>query len=378
MIKREGASSLMLGEVMRKKGYKNNFSAIKIIAACMVVIAHSFPLSGATGDPLTLVTKGRLDLGGLAVQLFFSISGFLITSSVFRMFQKKHYKNFKEYVIYFFKRRCLRLFPSLVIVNFFVYFLIVPIFLQMDDRIGYFLRMDPYVYFMRTSFLSIVYRVPHLWVNNPLATEINGSLWTCPVEFMCYIAIFFGIIFGFLGKVCHHPNNLGDSFTEVQIRNSRHFLENFGMLCMFFIFLFQPFLHSCILELCLLYYFSSLYYVYREKIILSWKLFIIIFVICVVFYYFNFGVYTIIFLPYLVFYLAYAMPQFLFLNRLGNYSYECYLVAFPIQQGWIFFEGAGHPWRITFLTLPLMFFVAVGINQIKDRLLFCEFKGEAS
>jgi peptidoglycan/LPS O-acetylase OafA/YrhL len=426
----------MLGEMMRKKGYKNNFSTIKIIAACMVVIAHSYPLSGVTGEPLAVVTKGRLGLGDLAVQLFFSISGFLITCSVFRMFQKKSYKSLKKCVIGFFKRRFLRLFPSLLIVNFIVFFIVVPIF-STGNRLGYFLRADPYVNFMKTSFLFIVYRVPHLWVNNPLATEVNGSLWTLPIEFICYIALFLGIIFGFIGKICYHNHYLEDSYKGVRSRNSRsflrpvkdltngkifgteryillklcqdmfvsrlkiayrktacqsskqfairqivnRFLEKFGMLFMFSLFLFQPcllssgtisFLHSWILELCLIYYFSSLYYVYREKIVLNWKLFIIIFVICVVLYCFNFGVYTIVFLPYLVFYLAYAVPQFSFLNRLGKYSYECYLVAFPIQQGLVFLEGGGHPWKITFLTLPLMFLAAVGISQIKDRLLLCK------
>ena len=58
---------------------QNNFSFIRIMAALMVLFSHSYPLSGSTGEPLSVV---GLSFGHVGVDIFFVISGYLVTKSV--------------------------------------------------------------------------------------------------------------------------------------------------------------------------------------------------------------------------------------------------------------------------------------------------------
>ena len=71
--------------VMKKLSYytygkDNNFNFIRFIAASLVIFSHSFPLlMGIDEDPLRKLTG--TSFGGLAVDIFFITSGFLICKS---------------------------------------------------------------------------------------------------------------------------------------------------------------------------------------------------------------------------------------------------------------------------------------------------------
>ena len=57
----------------------NNFDAIRLIAAVVVVIGHAWPLTGLPDAP----SVATIPIHGLAVFVFFSLSGYLITQSIF-------------------------------------------------------------------------------------------------------------------------------------------------------------------------------------------------------------------------------------------------------------------------------------------------------
>ena len=79
----------------------NNLNAIRLIAAFLVLFGHSFVFLGLP-EPLFLSWD---HLGPLAVYIFFTISGYLITESWDR----------DPHLGRFFARRALRIFPGLAI-----------------------------------------------------------------------------------------------------------------------------------------------------------------------------------------------------------------------------------------------------------------------
>lgn len=82
--------------------YRPDIDGLRAVAVFLVVVYHAFP-SHLTG-------------GFIGVDVFFVISGFLITSII-----SKEIKNGKFTVIGFYKRRIDRIFPSLIIVMMFVF-----------------------------------------------------------------------------------------------------------------------------------------------------------------------------------------------------------------------------------------------------------------
>ena len=63
--------------------YENNLDFIRLFLAVLVIFSHSYPLGTGSelAEPINILTKGQVTGGHLAVDLFFIISGFLITAS---------------------------------------------------------------------------------------------------------------------------------------------------------------------------------------------------------------------------------------------------------------------------------------------------------
>ena len=119
---------------------RNNFDALRLIGAFLVLISHQFALSGRW-EPRFV---GDHSFGNLGVLIFFSISGFLVTSSWLK----------DPHILRFVARRALRLAPALC----------VSIPLTLTVILGLGLSGFP---------------------ENPRHL-INGSLWTIPYEVYCY------------------------------------------------------------------------------------------------------------------------------------------------------------------------------------------------
>ena len=89
----------------------NNFNLIRFIAASMVIIYHSYPLTGTIGG---LLHEQGISLGHVAVDIFFVTSGFLITGSLVAR------KNLLAFVV----ARILRIYPALIVAVCFCVFII--------------------------------------------------------------------------------------------------------------------------------------------------------------------------------------------------------------------------------------------------------------
>lgn len=123
-----------------KNGQRNNFDALRLIGAFLVLISHQFALSGR-GEPRFVADYS---IGHLGVLIFFSISGYLVTSSWLK----------DPNVLRFAARRVLRMLPALCVS--------IPLTLAVIVALGL------------TGFPE-----------NPRHLT-NGSLWTIPYEVYCY------------------------------------------------------------------------------------------------------------------------------------------------------------------------------------------------
>lgn len=152
---------------------KNSFDLLRLFAAVLVLYSHQHVLLG-------LLEPRFLDwttLGGVGVSIFFVLSGFLVWSSWHRDSDLKR----------FFVRRSLRIFPALWFVVLFSVF-VLGLILSVLFVSGYFATSETWSY-LSTALLVIRRGLPGVFTDNPYPFAVNGSLWTLPVEFLCYLTV---------------------------------------------------------------------------------------------------------------------------------------------------------------------------------------------
>ncbi|WP_395051087.1 acyltransferase family protein [Flavobacterium sp.] len=157
---------------------KNNFDFLRFLFALLVVISHSYPLSGGNESSQWIyqITNGQIVLAQIGLSGFFIISGYFIFQSLERS------KNIFDY----FKKRFLRLFPALFVV---LLLTIVLAPLVYKSAIPFFKNNAVYTYVPNN--LSLYYfqsSIKGIFDTNAYHA-INGSLWTIRYEFSLYVAL---------------------------------------------------------------------------------------------------------------------------------------------------------------------------------------------
>lgn len=161
---------------------RNNFDALRLLAALSVIFSHSFLIAEGTQrhEPLIILTGNQCILGLCGVFVFFAISGFLVTQSFEETGSAPRYL----------AKRALRIFPGLCGALLLSAFVLAPLVttLPLGD---YLKRPEPYRYVLDNLLLSTrIHELPHvMFVNNPVGLEINGSLWTLRFEFEMYLLV---------------------------------------------------------------------------------------------------------------------------------------------------------------------------------------------
>lgn len=120
--------------------------------------------------------------GGLAVDLFFVISGFLILRSW------EQSQGLKDFLL----KRFLRIYPAFLVATLFCGLMFGP--LGSPDPAGYFSNFKTLL-FVRQVLLLGVLAVPDTLPGVAFPNLLNGSLWTIKYEFLCYLILGFA---GFL------------------------------------------------------------------------------------------------------------------------------------------------------------------------------------
>ncbi|MEE0419940.1 MAG: acyltransferase [Lachnospiraceae bacterium] len=308
----------------------SNLQLTKFIAAIMVIISHSFVLctGSVSGDWIYRISDGQLTMGYVAVSIFFLCGGFLIAKSAERL------STFSSY----WKTRALRIFPPL----FFTVILCIVIgglFLTQLPPKQYWTAPQTWRYLLN-ALLIPQHELPGVFANAPYNSTVNGSLWTLPVEFLCYIACFIFYKTGFLrkGKFC------------LTIP-----LAVITTLFSFYVSDKIPTLFTA-LSPCLFFYIGMTYYVYHDKIILNKKYFLMsvcLFVLFSVFHLHRLGMFLCF--PYIMFTFWFGARQLpRKLAYIGNFSYGIYLLGFPVQQTIIYlFNNKISPLYNALFSIPL-------------------------
>jgi peptidoglycan/LPS O-acetylase OafA/YrhL len=160
--------------VRATRSRSNNLDFLRLLGALMVIFGHAYPLT--TGDADSEPGVAGYHVSTLGVIVFFSISGYLITASWLRTRDALGY----------FAARCLRIFPAMIIVVAVSVWVLGPLVTTLT-RSEYFHspRTDSY---LSNIWLLVQYDLPGMFTDLPHA-DVNGSLWTLPAEFFCYLVI---------------------------------------------------------------------------------------------------------------------------------------------------------------------------------------------
>lgn len=147
-----------------------NFDVMRLIAALLVVVSHTFPLAGQ--PPLRIM--GVEDLGALGVSVFFVISGYLVSAS--------YERDPKTYLM----KRILRIEPGLIASLLATVVLLG--FVTTAPAAEYWPKAALYV--LRNALLyPATYELPGVFQAVPLAGVVNGVLWTLRLEFTFYVVL---------------------------------------------------------------------------------------------------------------------------------------------------------------------------------------------
>ena len=88
--------------------HTNNFNLLRLVAALMVIISHSFGvLNKGTEQPMCWIGNRQIIGSSLGVFIFFAINGYLVMQSLQSVSTNCKYL----------RNRALRIFPALIICN---------------------------------------------------------------------------------------------------------------------------------------------------------------------------------------------------------------------------------------------------------------------
>lgn len=163
---------------------RNHFNLIRLVAAWMVIYGHAWAITRAPGgDAFTVLTQFKF-AGGIAVDMFFVISGFLIAASL----QRNNVRGFLA-------SRALRILPALAVCVGLSVFVLGPLLTTSPD---YWESKTTWQYFLYNASLHRAeFFLPGVFENLP-RTAINGSLWTLPIEAQLYLALLIAGLLGFI------------------------------------------------------------------------------------------------------------------------------------------------------------------------------------
>lgn len=297
-------------------GRDNNFNLVRFIAAFLVLYSHSFAIVTGSGAAEPLRSTLGMTWGGVAVDIFFITSGFLVTGSYLSR------NNFLSFAW----ARILRIYPALIVAVLFCV-LVVGLSFTTVSIWKYLTDWQTVMFFLKniTLFFGIEYDLPGVFYNLPMKIAVNGSLWTLPYEVKMYV-----ILAVFLYVFIYVRGRFGNDY----IKPCLLFVAIAAVFANIINHLY-PFVSVIFLHLFSMFVAGSACYIYKNRIYLSSKLFltIIILLLAASFYPKLFLLIYVLSLPYLVLYISYVpsgvVREF---NKVGDYSYGIYIYAFPVQQ----------------------------------------------
>lgn len=295
---------IKLNEIFISK--ENNLTFIKTLAAIAVIYGHSFAVVENSGmDIVSNITKGYAFSGGIAVDLFFIISGFLVTHSILSSGILKYYI-----------ARFLRIFPALWIMLIVTVFIMGGIVSKLPYT-EYLFSKETWVYFRNIFFLwDGAYFLPQVFVGNH-DQAINGSIWSVFTEVRLYILLSIIYLLGILKK-----------------KSLFNFLFFMTITLCWFYQINIPYIgdNGTTLHVSLFFFVGVFIYLNKEDIVISpIVLFIALLYASTTVGTDKFGI-AYIFLISTFFVVVSFFNQFSKFDKFGDPSYGIYLYGWPIQN----------------------------------------------
>ena len=178
----QGRPELRLDHAIRQGRAANNFDLLRLVAAGLVMFAHSFALTGSR-EPLPSFMYE--DWGEIGVVVFFSISGFLIASSW--VYDPKP--------LSFAVKRALRLMPALIVSLLLTALVLGPLVTTVPLD-AYLKDPGTKAFVLSNATFQSAYTLPGVFATTHYPLAVNGSLWTLPLELKAYCLV---LVLGLLG-----------------------------------------------------------------------------------------------------------------------------------------------------------------------------------
>jgi peptidoglycan/LPS O-acetylase OafA/YrhL len=288
---------------------QNSFDLLRTLAAMAVMVGHAFALhpDGGWTDPVSSLF-GFTYSGALAVDIFFFLSGILITSSYCQ----------SRSVTRFVLMRVSRIWPGLICCLA-VSTLIVGPMVTSDSMQSYFSAWGTRWYFVQNIKLQeIVGRLPGVFTDNHYKNAVNGSLWTLPIEIRCYVMV---LVLGVLGSFKNPWPCVGLALVLALLSASNNIMP---------FEVFRAFNQSET-TLPLLFALGMLCYIARNYIYIDWRLSAVALIAAVSFRSSLSGI-AAFYLFILNTALVFAASRSTRLRLGGDYSYGIYIYGFVVQQ----------------------------------------------
>lgn len=291
-------------------GRDNNLNLMRFVAATMVIFNHAFGITGRTAlEPFYRLFD--LGAGDIGVDIFFVLSGFLVTKS----WQGRTPAEFAW-------ARCMRIYPGLwasVVITVFLaglfFTTLSPLtFWSSRDTLGYITHN----FFVLPHF-GAAPDLPHAFTAQ--GAGFNVSLWTLPHEIEMYLLLaLLAALLGVRARYVAVLALLGIALVVVArlTGSSDAIFASHGRFLYFF-------------------FAGALVYVLRERIVLSGRaaaavLAAVIGVLLLTDSFAPRQAALALALPYLLLWFGYIPRGFIRgWNRLGDYSYGLYIYAMPVQ-----------------------------------------------
>ena len=319
---------------------RNNFDAIRLFSAVLVIYGHSYVFTGQAGkEPLQLISSGSIDVSGLGVCIFFVISGFLVTRSVLQ----------HELSVYL-TSRALRILPALLLVCAFDVFVIGPLFTRLP-LVEYFGSTQTFYHFRNALIFDLHFGLPGTFTDL-IIPAVNGSLWTLPIEVTMYLLLPFLALLGV--AVCRRGIFVLYAAAAIGFLSLTIYAGPGGGGLLF---RGVPTWHAAVFGLFFL--GGSMLWVCRDRIPLNGGLA----AVCLILEFAAFGMpidryVQFLSVPYLTIYAGLARLIPFPSKNIGDLSYGTYVFAFPVQQAIVSLAVSIGPLLLTVVSLPIILTLA--------------------
>jgi peptidoglycan/LPS O-acetylase OafA/YrhL len=314
------------------EGRDNNFNLIRFIAASAVLVAHCFDVVAPEQAAAVPVNLAELGIGRIAVDVFFIVSGFLVTRSVLTQPTLADYAT----------ARVLRLFPALLVLCIVLAFVLGPLVTHVS-WLDYF--SDPRTWLfvpVTTSLVTHSMTLPGVFDTVPMSGVIDSPLWTLRYEAICYVLL---ALFALIGAL------------------STRFRATATLALILAVYLFVTFATSWRAEsgfiqnmtrFSLDFFLGGALYIFADRVRLDGKVALGLAVFAAA----SYG--TSVFEVALRVALAYGVLWFAFVpggavrrfNLIGDYSYGIYILHFPIQQVFVMLDPGITPGWLFLCSIP--------------------------